>query len=373
MTSRGTLKKIALFVPSFRGGGAERAMLLFADGLLSLGYQVDFLVAQDEGPLKSSLPDGVRLFDLAQKKVSFTLPSLVRYLRRERPAALYSTIVNANITAIFARAVAHIRCPVVIRESNVVNPKQGVTISRKASGLIAPFIYRLADSIISVSEAVADELCASAPSLRKKISVLPNPVISEKIHELANAPLNHPWFPLGGEQYAVSPVIVGAGRLHPQKDFSTLISAFAEVRKTRPLHLLILGEGSERPKLEEQVVRLGLGQDVSLPGHVENPFPYLKRAQTFVLSSRYEGMPNALLQAMAFGTPVVATECHSGAREVVTNTEFGRLVPVGNVPAMAAAIADCLLLPRSASAAEFIEERFSVKRATEEYLHVAGL
>lgn len=360
---------VAIFVPSFRGGGAERAMLLFAEGLLEFGYAVDFLVAQNTGPLRESLPKGVRLIDLKGSKVSFTLPRLISYLRREQPVALYSSVVNANIIALLARAIARSGCRVAVRESNVTNP-DGTNIARRVSGLVAPLIYRMADSVISVSEDVARILCASSPELMKKISVLPNPVMSKDMLAKGELPSGHPWLDDPAEEI---PVILGAGRLHPQKDFPTLISAFAAVRKQRNARLIILGEGAERSSLEAQIAELGLADCVSMPGFVENPFPFFKRAKVFVLSSRYEGMPNVLLQAMAFGTPVVATDCDSGAREVIRNSGVGRLVTVGNSAGMSRAILVALDESVSKVAVEFVDQNYSVRRATREYLQAVGL
>ena len=361
--------KIALFVPSFRGGGAERAMLLFAQGLLELGYSVDFLVAQNSGPLRDSLPAGARLVNLNRRKVSFVLPGLIRYLKKERPVALYSTVVNANIVALLARALSGVSCQFIVRESNVPNPED-TTLSRRIAGVIAPLIYRMADSVISVSEDVASILAAVSPGLRPKIAVLPNPVVSAEMLEKGKLTPEHPWLV---DSVDGIPVVLGTGRLHQQKDFSTLISAFAAVIKERAARLIILGEGEERAALETQVQQLGLQDSVSLPGYVGNPFPYFKRAAVFVLSSRYEGMPNVLLQAMAFGTPVVATDCHSGAKEVIRNSGVGRLVPVGDSATMARAILNALNESNSAVAASYVDQNFSVERATREYLQVAGL
>jgi glycosyltransferase involved in cell wall biosynthesis len=344
-------------------------MLLFSQGLLELGYSVDFLVAQSQGPLRDLLPDGVRLVDLRGSKVSFTLPALVQYLKRERPIALYSSVVNANITALFARAIARSGCRVVVRESNVPNPK-GTTIVRRVSGMFAPLIYRLADSVISVSEDVARMLCASSPELMKKISILPNPVVSDEMLAKGEMLSGHPW--LDGSDSDI-PVVLGAGRLHPQKDFTTLIAAFAEVKKKRDARLVILGEGSERSSLQDQIRKLGLEDCVSMPGFVDNPFPFFKRAKVFVLSSRYEGMPNVLLQAMAFGTPVVATDCDSGAREVIRNSGVGRLVTVGNHAGMARAILAALDDSVSKIAVDYVDQNYSVRRSTREYLQVVGL
>lgn len=374
--SQPTPQRIALFLPSLRGGGAERAMLLFAKGLIARGYLVDIVVAQATGALVREVPTGARLIDFQCRKVSFSIPKLYSYLRSEKPEAVYSSIVNANITAIISsllcRTFGGFKGRTVVRESNVVTPEGQVSLPRRVAGFLAPRLYSFADAIISVSHDVATELTACLPSLSSRLFVLPNPVISEEIFKLSAEPAAHEW--LRDPQVDGNiPIIVGAGRLHPQKDFTTLIEAFALVVANHPARLIILGEGEERPKLEAQIDRLGLNSCVSLPGFVANPFPYLKRADTFVLSSRYEGMPNVLLQAMAFGTAVVATRCHSGACEVVTSDEFGRLVSPGEPAEMARAIESCLHLPKSAGASELVSNNFSVKRATAEYLLAAGL
>ena len=372
--------RVAVFIPSLRGGGAERAMLLFAEGLLAKGYRVDLLVAQHEGPLVNEVPQGVRLIDLGERKVSRTLPKLTKYLVRERPQALYSTIVNANIVAILAAEGAKrfhkLTCRVVVRESNVLAPKGPLTLARRLSGIVAPRLYRRADAVISVSHDVATELCASSLALQGRVHTLPTPVVSAKIFELSAQPASHPWVverASARDSLAARPLIVGAGRLHPQKDFPTLINAFAKIHQRSNARLIILGEGEERKRLEQQIQSLGLTECVSLPGFAPNPYPFFRYADTFVLSSRYEGMPNVLLQAMAFGTPVVATQCQSGAQEVLTCESFGRLVPPGDVDAMAQAIEECTSLPRSESAVRFVADRYSVQHATEEYLRAGGV
>lgn len=371
--------RVAIFIPSLRGGGAERAMLLFAEGLLAKGYLVDLLVAQREGPLVSEVPAGARLVDLGERKVSRTLPKLTRYLAREKPSALFSTIVNANLVAVLAaqwvRRVHGFHCRVVVRESNVVSPKGPLSFARRVSGRLAPWLYGYSDAIISVSKDVAAELSTAAPKLSPRIHTLPNPVVSPKIFALSELDSTHPW--LHERRNAASniaaPLIVAAGRLHPQKDFPTLLKAFAILRAERSARLIILGEGEQRAQLEALVTELGLADCVSLPGFAANPYPYFRHADSFVLSSVYEGMPNVMLQALAFGTPVVATRCHSGAQEVLTDAAFGRLVTPGDSQAMAAAISECLRMPRSREAIEFVAEHFSVTHATDEYLRAAGL
>jgi glycosyltransferase involved in cell wall biosynthesis len=164
--------------------------------------------------------------------------------------------------------------------------------------------------------------------------VIYNPsVMASEVLEKAKSPLDHPWF-----KPDQPPVLIAIGRLEQQKDYPTMIKAFAEVRQAQPARLLILGEGRDRISLEKLIKEYGLDQDVSLPGFVSNPYAYLSRADLFVLSSRWEGLPTVLIEALCCGTQVVSTDCPSGPREILKDGKYGRLTPVGDVGALAAAI-----------------------------------
>ena len=183
---------------------------------------------------------------------------------------------------------------------------------------------------------------------RERIKVIFNPsVVGTEVAEKAKAPLDHPWFEPGQPS-----VVVAVGRLQEQKDYATMIRAFAQVRKARPVRLLILGEGKERPMLEALIEELGLQEDVGLPGFVMNPYAYLARASLFVLSSRWEGLPTVLIEALCCGTPVVSMDCPSGPREILRGGEYGRLVPVGDAEALARAIEKTLDEERSSPPAK---------------------
>jgi len=193
--------------------------------------------------------------------------------------------------------------------------------------------YPWADYVIGISRGVADDLSQTAGLPRDRIKILYNPVVTPELREKARAPLNHPWFETGQP-----PVVLAVGRLTKQKDFPTLIRAFAQVRQTRPARLLILGEGPDRPALEALVHKLSLEGDVAMPGFVENPYAYMSRVSLYVLSSRWEGLPTVLIEALSCGLPIIATDCPSGPREILANGLYGSLVPVEDVTALAQAI-----------------------------------
>lgn len=330
---------IALFVPSLRGGGAERVMLNLARGFSEQGYKVDLVLQRAEGPFLSEVPDKVRIVDLKAKRMALALFPLISYLRRERPRSLLSAMTHTNITALLAKRLARVETHVVVSEHNTmsITSHKSKTLRSRLLPLMAKRLYYWADAVVAVSRGVADDLANFLKFPRERIRVIYNPVITPEILEKAKEPLEHPWFKPGEP-----PVILGVGALTDQKDFPTLIRAFALVRKEHPVRLMILGEGEDRPKLEALVRKMGLENDVSLPGFVYNPYKYMKRAAVFVLSSKWEGLPTVLIEALAIGTPVVSTDCPSGPREILENGRHGTLVPVGRVEELAKAILEIL-------------------------------
>jgi glycosyltransferase involved in cell wall biosynthesis len=220
-----------------------------------------------------------------------------------------------------------------------------------------------AASIVAVSEGVAEDILQTLRVPSEKVVTIYNPVVTPEIRELAGEPPDHPWF--GDEKV---PVVLGAGSLSEQKDFGTLIRSFAVVRSRIAAKLVILGEGSARFQLERLVAELGLQDDVLLPGFVRNPFGYMAQASAFVLSSRYEGLPGVLIQAMACGCPVVSTDCPSGPAEILEGGRLGPLVPMGDVGAMAHAILDMLDRPTSKEALIARADHFSLERSVAGYL-----
>jgi glycosyltransferase involved in cell wall biosynthesis len=195
------------------------------------------------------------------------------------------------------------------------------------------YSYRAADAIHAVSHGVA---VASAKELGfplKRIQVVYNPVVTRQLLDMSRADVDSFWFADDKR-----PVILAAGRLTKQKDFATLIRAFALAKSKANLRLVIIGEGEQRPRLERLIGEYSLQGAVLMPGFVDNPFAVMKRADLFVLSSAWEGLPNVLIQAMACGTPVVSTDCPSGPAEILENGKWGRLVPVGDAEELARAM-----------------------------------
>jgi glycosyltransferase involved in cell wall biosynthesis len=332
---------IALFLPSLVGGGAERVMVNLAQGMTERGLAVDVVVAAAEGPLVAQLPSKARLIDLRAGRVLRSLGPLSGYLRRERPRAVVSSMGHANLVALWAARLAPGRTPVLATVHNTMSrstPQQGLMAG------LWPYLLRTfypwASAIVAVSRGAADDLAQTSGIPRDRIEVVYNPVITPELMAQARRRPEHPWFADGAP-----PVVVAVGRLTRQKDFPTLVRAFAEVRQGRNLRLLILGEGEERPALEALTRELGVADDVSLPGFRDDAMACMGRAALFVLSSAWEGLPTVLIEAMAAGTRVVSTDCPSGPREILQDGRLGALVPVGDAGSLARAMADGLDRP----------------------------
>ncbi len=362
-----TTGRIAVFVSFSGSGGVERMILNLLKGLVDLGIPLDLVPVKMEGTHIRSLPPEVRVVDPGSSHTLSTLPGLVRYLKTERPTALLAAKDRANQTAVMARYLAGVPTRLVLR--------MGTTLSGAMAGrsrlkerfwyLRMRFLYPHADAVVAVSRGVANDLETRAflpPSL---LQVIENPVITPELLSMADEPLDHFWF-----QDRDCPVIIGVGRLTRQKDFITLVRAFAKVRKSRPCRLVLLGEGRDRFRIEKLANELGIRSDVDLPGFVNNPYTYMSKAALFALSSAWEGSPNVLTEALALGTPVVATDCPSGPREVLENGRYGPLVPIGDPEALADAIVSTLDAPIKKNLLKSAVRAYTVEISSKRYLDV---
>lgn len=329
---------IAFFLPTFDGGGAERALITVAAELSRRGRVTELVVGQCRGELSAEVPRDLALIDLDRAHVRSTLPALVRYLRRRRPPVLVATLDHGVVAAAAAVRLAGTDTTLVPRLANTLSASPARPLTRDAIVRRAStHVYRRAACTVAVSRGAADDLSRVAGVCRSRVQVLPNPVVGPAVWEGMRAPLRHPWFASGAP-----PVVLGLGRLAPQKNFELLVRAFARVRETRPARLVILGDGELRDRLRSAAAHAGVSAEVDLPGFDPNPFRYLARAAAFVLSSDWEGSPASLVQALACGVPVVATDCPSGPREILDGGRFGRLVAVGDLDGLTRAIAATL-------------------------------
>lgn len=368
--------RVSLFFSDLAGGGTQRRMLTLARGLLERGDPVEIVVASGSGPFRAAVPRGApvvplgnpwrRVPGLAWRRglwVPLSAPTLAARLRAAPPDVLLASSTPANLAAVRAVAASGASVPLAL----VLNlPVSAITARLPAGGgLLRRLLaraYRRADALVAISAGVAEDASRTLGLDRERIEVIPNPVDLAAIGAAAAAPLQDPWLVPDAP-----PVLLAVGKLRPQKDLPTLLTAFAELRRRRPARLVILGEGPERARLEEMARRLGVEADLRLPGFEPNPFAWMARASLFILSSRFEGFSNVLAEALACGCRIVATDCPHGPRELLLGGRLGRLVPPGDAPALAAAMAAALDAPHDPSAGPARVAKLSVERAVDAY------
>jgi glycosyltransferase involved in cell wall biosynthesis len=358
---------IALFLPDLSGGGAEKVMANLAEGFARRGLRVDMVLVRAEGVYLSHISPGIRLIDLHARSAYTAFPGLIAYLRREKPDALLSTLDLTNLIATLSGRLARSPRRLVIRIANTVSIQHRSPVKKRLERLALSLIYPWADEIVAVSDSAAADFSRYTGMPEERIRTIPNPVISPHLMEKAGQPLGHPWFSPGE-----IPVVLGVGRLTQQKDFGTLLRAFARLCATRPARLVILGEGEDRSHLERLVIELGLVDDVELPGFIENPYAYLRSAAVFVLSSIWEGLPNSLIEALACGCPVVSTNCPSGPAEILGGGNYGHLVSPGDPESMAEAIGKVLNGDKRQPPRSWLA-KYEIETVLDEYLAVLGV
>ncbi|MDJ0889845.1 MAG: glycosyltransferase [Gammaproteobacteria bacterium] len=393
---RMTAKHLSFFLNTLPLGGAERTFLQLMRVLAARGHKVDLVLARKKGALLNDVPDSVRIVELGKASrlavmpallrlaayprpamlavlrgrlpgVARALPLLQRYLLKERPDALLSTLAYNNLLVLWAAHLCKPSTRVVIREANTLS--RDSSAGTDAFDAFIPALvqrwYPRADAIVCVSTGVADDLADTFRIPRQRLITIFNPVDAERVQRLAAEPAEHTWLAPGSP-----PVLLSVGRLERQKDYPTLLRALAEVRLRREVRLLILGEGTERRALESLVTSLGLEEAVSMPGPSANPHPYMAKAALFVLPSAWEGFPNVLLEALACGSRIVATDCPGGTNELLAGGRFGRLVPVGEPAALSQAILESLDAPHDPNYARSRAADFSLEPTADRYLEL---
>ncbi len=360
-------RKVTFFIPSLRGGGAERVIITLANQFINHGCVVDLIASNAIGEYRSELSKNVNLIDLKCSRVIFSLAKLRNYINNVQPDILLSTVAHANIIAILANLIARKKCVVIIREANTLSIELSRinTFSGRIILKLTKALYPKANKIIAPSIGVAEDIFRNTNIKKELIHVIYNPINFETLHSKASEEINHPWF-----QSNSYDVILSVGRLTEQKDFKTLIRAFSILKNsTSPsAKLMILGEGKLREELETQICALKLENEVCLKGFVENPYPYMKHCACFVLSSKWEGSPNVLIQALSLGAPIVSTNCPNGPKEILDNGKWGKLVPIGDSSSLADSISKTLMTQHvDNTAIEYCRKKFSVDKIISQY------
>ncbi|WP_170972321.1 glycosyltransferase [Natronorubrum halophilum] len=361
----GSETDVCLFVSSLNGGGAHKMMVHIAEGLYKRGYNVDIVLVKKEGAFLDIVPDHIQVVNLNSKRILTSLPKLVRYLNENQPAALLATPTSTTIISVWAGMIAQtdtkivLRVPVCLSKTTFYNSPK--SIEHKALPYLIRWFYPFSDKLVAISYGVGEDLKKTFNFDDANIKVIHNPSINNETFSLKCEPVDCNFFEFSG------PIFLGVGRLTEQKDFSTLVRAFDKVNEVKESRLIILGEGEKRNEIENLISKRGLESHVLMPGFVQNPYPYMRRSDIFVLSSAWEGFGNVLVEAMACGTAVVSTNCESGPSEILNGGEYGPLVPVGDEDRMAEEMIETLSNPIESSMLIERAQDFHVDNIVDEY------
>lgn len=357
---------VAMLLPDLRAGGAERVALNLCNAFAARGLSVDLLLMAPVGALLPLLDPRVRVVDLGAERIRGVPARLVRYLREERPRSLLAHMWPLTAIAVLARSVARVATRVVVVEHTTWStaPQAPNLAHRVALRASMASLFRAADAVVAVSEDAADDLARVARLPRVRVHAIANPVVGGRSFRGGGGSLPQAW--AAGTHARV----LAVGALKSEKDYGTLLRAFARLVTRTDARLLIAGEGAERPTLETLATELGVRDRVTMPGHLEDVDAAYAVADLHVLSSRCEGFANVLVEAMAHGTPVVATDCRSGPREILEDGAHGALVPVGDDVSLADAMARALVGVRDPDALRRRAAVFSVDAAADAYLRL---
>jgi glycosyltransferase involved in cell wall biosynthesis len=359
---------VAMLLPDLRAGGAERVALNLCNAFAAGGLRVELLLMDDapDAPLRPLLDPRVRVLGLGAARIRGVMAPLVRHLRRAPPRSLLAHMWPLTAIAVLARGVSRADTRVVVVEHTTWStapqaPRLAHRLTLRASMAAC---FRAAEGVVAVSRDAADDLARVACLPPGRVRAIPNPVTGGRRHAGVADALPEGWTRVGGAR------LLAVGALKEEKDYATLLHAFARLVRSHDARLLVAGEGAERPALEALADRLGVSGRVWFPGHLGDVDAAYARADLHVLSSRCEGFANVLVEAMAHGVPVVATDCRSGPREILADGALGPLVPVGDAPALAEAMARALGAPVDPARLRARAAEFSVGRAADAYLRL---
>ena len=346
-------------------GGAERLHLHLAPYFMQAGYRVTFLLHRAEGSLMPIIPQGARVVSMECGRTLAGLWPLIRFLRKEKPDILLSNLGHNNIIAIWAKVLAKMKTRVIACFHSVVSAETSPRASWQYR--ILPLLCRLflnkADGIVAVSSGSADDLARVCGIMRQRIDVIYNPAVFERFDERMQEVIAHSWLQTGS-----APVFLAVGRLVESKDFPILLRAFALVKQHFSCRLIVLGEGPQHGPLKELARSLHIDQHIDLLGYRDNPLPFMRRAAAVIMTSRYEGFGNVLVEALACGTPVISTDCPYGPAEILDHGRFGTLVPVGDVHALAQAMQDLLKSQPDPHILQSRGREFTADRTAQQYI-----
>jgi len=325
-------KKLAIVVPSLRGGGAERVMVNIIRHIDTSKFDIRLILIKKEGPYVQFIPEHIPVIDLNSNRVRFAIVKLIKELNKYKPDVILSTLGYLNLALISIKPFLKGGPKIIVRHA--ISPTKSLekysNIKRSICKKVYRILYNKSDIILAQCEEMKKDIAEVYQIDEGKIRYIYNPLDIKKIQSdmQKQNPYNTDKFNL-----------ISAGRFTYQKGFDILLKAFKIVHKKHPnTHLTILGEGVLKEELIITAQKLGLDKKVTFAGFQENPYPYYYYSDMFILSSRYEGFPNTLLEALACKTKVISTQCKNGPKEIIGCNDYGLLAEVENNHSLANSI-----------------------------------
>ena len=376
------MKKLLIILKSLQGGGIEKITLRLIDALQTQSsVEIVVVVTKPDGELFDDFESRLPIINLdtsyeARLKALGQLTVKLKHcFQQQKPQVILSQLPGLNFVTLIAWKLSGVSSQVFLSEHTLplhqllkLENSGKMGLIGKINPILGGLLYPLANKVIAVSHGIAQELESSFKLRQEKLQVIYNPVVDDHLATQAALPIEHPWFETGEP-----PVFLAVGRLAKQKDYPTLLNAFAKVCQTYEVRLLILGEGELRKNLETLIKNLNIENNVDMPGFVTNPYGYMARAAALILSSIWEVLPTVLIEALACGCAVVSTDCDYGPREILNKGEHGKLVPVGDIDALAEAMENTINHPLDCQNLRVYAQKFSVDKAIDRYKKILAL
>jgi glycosyltransferase involved in cell wall biosynthesis len=362
------ISHICIFPDRIDDGGVDRYAINLAQAFVEEGMKVDIFVTNGVGRLLSQKPPQARLFIGGGTAKSSFWP-FFRYLIKHKPDVVISANLYIDAICILARiaSLSNTKNLVSLHSTFSRDAYRGRPRLKAIYSCVCRLLYPKAHFIVAVSKAVATDAKIYF-RLAQEVHVIYNPVITNELRSLSLAPILHPFYQQEGEF-----VILSVGRLTVQKDFETLLQAFAILRQKLPCKLVILGEGEELQKLQRLTHELNIFTHVDFIGFVNNPYPFFLHSDVLVSSSQCEGLPTVIIEALAVGTKVVATDCPGGSSEILGAGRFGALVPMQDPEALSSAIYETLLAPEVGDLLKERAKSFTAFASARQYIRLMNL
>jgi glycosyltransferase involved in cell wall biosynthesis len=362
---------IAIFLATSGHSGVDRVAHRLIPEIISRGYEIDLLHVDKHGPYFDDTISGLNIIDLETSHVNSSLFAVARYLKARKPLAMLSDKDRVNRIAVIANWLAATKTRLVLRSGTTLSTDLASRgwLEKKTQTWSVRTFYPSAYHVVTPSTGASNDLMQIGNLSPEKMKTIPSPVISDNLYKLANEEISHRW--LGeNKQY---PVILGVGELGYRKDFETLIRAFALIQQSHPSRLILLGRGKQQNQLQQLCEELEIADIVDFPGFQQNPYPWFRASDAFALTSRWEGMPVVLIEALALGKPCISTDCPSGPNEILQGGTLGPLVDVGDFQALARGLVEILKNPQQPSLLQDAVSKYSVSNSTTLYLRAMGL